>query len=86
MGRPPGVCRHGTTAGYQCHRRRCEEACRACLTAWRIYYQKRNGALPDILNRDRMEQAKKLRRKKSRRRVDARRSGRNLIHEEPEDG
>ncbi len=79
MGRPPAVCPHGTTAGYQCHLRRAETACSACRTAWRIYYQKRNGSLPALVRRDRSEAAKANRRKRSRNKVDARRSGRFLV-------
>jgi hypothetical protein len=35
---------NGTVGGYLKHRRRGEDACPMCLTAWRIYYQKQRAA------------------------------------------
>jgi hypothetical protein len=32
---------HGTTQGYQAHKRRGEDACTPCLVAWRVYYRRR---------------------------------------------
>lgn len=38
--------KHGTIGGYMAHRRREQAACASCTSAWRMYYQNRNGALP----------------------------------------
>ncbi len=35
--RPPF--KHGCIAGYLTHKRRGENACPGCLSAWRLYYQ-----------------------------------------------
>lgn len=79
MARTRKPCPHGLPAGYLCHKRRGETACSACLLAWRVYYQKRTGALPAFLRREKVEKARKMRRSASERKRDAKRSGRNLV-------
>jgi hypothetical protein len=44
---PPGPIGHGTSAGARAHRRRGEEPCTACKSAWAKYirtYRKANKA------------------------------------------
>lgn len=54
--------RHGTIGGYQAELRRGLKTCVTCKKAWRMYWQKKNGALPRHIDREKFEANKEKRR------------------------